>query len=182
MISLPFPSHPAECRLSLHRCVPWPGAVCHAALRLVGRLVEVLELLYHVLQAVHVVPQDDPVTQVAVRRVVLHVAELAGHDVALHVRELHHALLGHGHLDLTQHLKQQKQNGKSHNGASTTAVIGWNTRMTRYVSEVTSTVPRGVKICGEGEGDRPRYFICKGAFPEFSFVSSSFLKMTASNR
>ena len=104
------------CRLSLCRC---GGGGCLSTLRLVGRLVEVLELLDDVLQAVHVVPQDDPVAQVAVGRVVLHVAELAGHDVALHVGELHDPLLGHGYLDLTQHLHAERERGaQSDNGTT----------------------------------------------------------------
>lgn len=74
---------------------------------LVLGLAEELEQLDDVLQAVHVVAQDDPVAHVPVRGV--HHPEGGAHDVGRDVGVLHHALLLHGHLHFAQDLGTKEQ-------------------------------------------------------------------------
>ena len=69
--------------------------------------LEVVEGMYHVLEAVHVVPVDVPVAEVAVAGV-LRVADLLAHDVPGHVLSRRDTTFQHCHLQLTEHLKQKK--------------------------------------------------------------------------
>jgi hypothetical protein len=69
---------------------------------------KVLEHLDDVLEAVHVVAEDEPVAEVAIGRAVRHVAVLAWHQFATHVLAQDDAALGQGHLQLAQHLKQEQ--------------------------------------------------------------------------
>jgi hypothetical protein len=74
------------------------------------RLVdEELEDVDDVLEAVHVVAENEPIAQVAHRRVAfVHVAELAAHDVPRDVGVLLHAALDHRRVDLAQNLPTRK--------------------------------------------------------------------------
>lgn len=62
-------------------------------------LVHVLDVLQHD----HVVPEDEPVAQVALRAV-RHLTQLLRHDFAVDVRTRRHAALVHRHFDLAQYL------------------------------------------------------------------------------
>ena len=57
------------------------------------------ERVHHVLEAIHVVPVDVPVTEVSVR-LVFDVPHVRGHDFSRDVLLRHDALLKHGHLEL----------------------------------------------------------------------------------
>lgn len=73
-------------------------------------LVHVLDVLQHD----HVVPEDEPVAQVALRAV-RHLAQLLRHDFAADVRTplLHAANLAHRHFDLAQNLSTKNSNFSS---------------------------------------------------------------------
>ena len=69
--------------------------------------LEVIECVYDILEAVHVVPVDVPVAEVAIAGV-LGVADLLAHDVPGHVLPSRDATFQHRHLQLTEHLEQGK--------------------------------------------------------------------------
>jgi len=69
-------------------------------------LLEVFEHLYHVLQPVHTVPEDDPVPHVAVRRVP-YVAQFVSHNLPGDILMLRHTALQHSRLDFTQCLQHE---------------------------------------------------------------------------
>lgn len=71
-------------------------------------LVHVLDVLQHD----HVVPEDEPVAQVALRAV-RHLAQLLRHDCAIDVRTLPRVALANRHFDLAQNLSTKNSNFSS---------------------------------------------------------------------
>lgn len=71
-------------------------------------LVHVLDVLQHD----HVVPEDEPVAQVALRAV-RHLAQLLRHDFAFDVRTRLHFDLAHRHFDLAQNLSTKNSDFSS---------------------------------------------------------------------
>ena len=81
-------------------------SVCLTVSVSVVATLEMVEGVYDVLQPVHVVPVNVPVSEVAIT-LVLYVPHVLAHDVTGDVLALEDALLQHGHLEFAQDLGER---------------------------------------------------------------------------
>lgn len=122
-------SHPTF-HNSFEPCWSWVTTALDGFLVMV--FLEMVEGVYHVLQAVHVVSVDVPVAEVAVAGV-LRVSDLLGHDRPVDVIPDVDVTLQHGHLQLAEDLRQEE-----HEVWLTSGADAWKLKRRKFCGDSSS--------------------------------------------